>query len=192
MEVTLRSPAHGTGPSSSPRPQKKSSKRKHSPGPNSSFLPRMRELWKTRPGLLFPGSRPDFVASGCFLFRLATRRRSGAPVAEAITQLGSDSHHLFLSAASSALVSSALGGGVLWVSLSPLILKYRRANGASARRPAHVWPFPLLLASFFITSQLRIYSMSGLLSLARRVEVRGRYFKDEVEGSARRLGLTRV
>lgn len=64
---------------------------------------------------------------------------------------------------------------------SRLISKYRRAHGASARRR----PFPLLLASFFIISQPRIYMMSSLLSPARRDEVRGRYFKEEVEEGTR-------
>lgn len=81
------------------------------------------------------------------------------------------------------LVSCGLGGAVLWVSLSQLIFKYRQANNAcaSTRHPVLDRPFPLLLASFFIISQLRIYMMSSLLSPKRWAEVRGRYFKEEVE-----------
>lgn len=62
----------------------------------------LQKIWKTRLCLFFSGSCPDFAASGCFLFHFATPRRSVAPVAEALTQLGSDaesltdSHHLFL------------------------------------------------------------------------------------------------
>lgn len=144
------------------------------------------------PWLLFLHS--DFAASGCFLrsnqerrWQLQSPSSDQTPPGrlESIVP-GMSAERLILHR----LVSCGLGGGgVLRVSLSQLISRYRRANSASARCPALVRPFPLLLASFFITSQLRIYMMSGLLSPARRDEVRGRCFKEEVEESTRGVSV---